>query len=216
MLSDRHAKALASPKITTRMNLFFKYSILGHVYLLVQIIVKEAKKATIADSEHLEDRRIKNLLLRPSLYNRINCFPNEFSACKLANAARSCIIENDNKVGSFYNLKEWRCHIIDLERHNLQMPLPREYMTLIGEEKIYTPSISHSMQDNSKMMSAHLKSVLCLNTDEDEENEHGNKYLSNNEVLEFAMQNDLPIFVSIDGSVKKDIATVSISIVMLD
>jgi len=53
LLVDKNTKALASPNITTRANLnahigegnmhFLKYSVLGHVYLLIQILLDEAK-----------------------------------------------------------------------------------------------------------------------------------------------------------------------------
>jgi hypothetical protein len=58
LLQDKRAKVIASPLITTRANLgpclgegnenFFKYSILGHIYILLEIIIKEAKKMILA------------------------------------------------------------------------------------------------------------------------------------------------------------------------
>lgn len=78
-----------------------------------------------------------------------------------------------------------------------------------------------SMQCNSKLLSIHLKNILCLSnsTMSTENNHDGNtfdKLILNAEILEFTTQHDLPMFVTIDGSLKNEIATVSISLVAPD
>ena len=54
---------------------FFKYSILGHVYMLVQVLLEEAKKLAIRTLENSIDNKIEEILIRPSFYSQLNCFP---------------------------------------------------------------------------------------------------------------------------------------------
>jgi hypothetical protein len=89
---------------------FFKYSILGHVYMLVQVLLEEAKKLAIRTLENSIDNKIEEILTRPSFYSQLNCFPKEIVAQKLVNCAKRCLkkYKNDYKIGSFNNLVEWR------------------------------------------------------------------------------------------------------------
>jgi hypothetical protein len=74
------------------------------------------------------------------------------------------------------------------------------------------------MEKNSEALSKHLKSLLSLDAttedmeDSDDDSESGG-LLTNNEILFYALQHDLPIFASIDGSLENGIATTSLSIV---
>jgi hypothetical protein len=62
---------------------------------------------------------------------------------------------------------------------------------------------------------------LCLTNDDADINLENNmsynyRRLLNNKILEFVTQHDLPVFVSIDGSLVENEATVSISIIAPD
>jgi hypothetical protein len=77
------------------------------------------------------------------------------------------------------------------------------------------------MQENSEQLSAHLKNILSL-SDEDTSKapftEEADTYtpMQNAEILNSAMQHDLPIVAGIDGSLANGDTTVSISIVAPD
>lgn len=86
---------------------------------------------------------------------------------------------------------------------------------------MYIPSAIHSMQQNSEMLFARLRHVLCISiADSNDENEINAEFMDtcirNDEIIDFAMQRDLLIFVSIDGSLSNDSATCSIIIVAPD
>jgi hypothetical protein len=99
--TDRYAKGIGNPNIANRAKLgasfgignshFYKYSILGHVYILIQIILEEANKGTI----HLADRQasdtLESILSHPNIYARLNCFPKEIANTRLTTTAKSCI-----------------------------------------------------------------------------------------------------------------------------
>ncbi len=160
---------------------------------------------------------------RPTIYTRLNSFPKEISAITLASTARLCIkkFQNDYKIGSFFNLLEWRCSTTDVNNLYVQKPRPQDYTVIVTDDNVFQPSIMHSMQHNSRQLSAHLKNTLCLsNNDLDAENIHDmrdiHRPLYNAEILEIATRGDLPIFVSIDGSLSNGSATVSCSIVAPD
>ena len=51
------------------------------------------------------------------------------------------------------------------------------------------------------------------NIDVSREELEGIRFIRNDEILDFATQHNLPIFVSIDGSLQDEIATVSVSII---
>jgi hypothetical protein len=73
------------------------------------------------------------------------------------------------------------------------------------------------MEYNSIHLSKHLKNVLRLIPDNIEPMEHSRNGLSDGEIIEHALQHDLPVFISIDGSLDDNgIATVSISVVAPD
>ena len=76
------------------------------------------------------------------------------------------------------------------------------------------------MQQNSESLSEHLSSILRLKTENTEaiDTDLDDNYpLSDIEILEYATQHDLLVFVSIDGSLTDDgIATVSVSILAPD
>ena len=73
------------------------------------------------------------------------------------------------------------------------------------------------MTENSSRLSQHLEKILRLYPNNMEPWIHNALALSDQEILDQALQHDLPIFVSIDGSREENgIATVSISIVAPD
>jgi len=121
LLKNRNAKALATPLITTRASMgahigegnchLAKYSLLAHIYILLQVTIEEVQKMALATDADNISTNFEEMLSRPATYNRIKCFPNEISPIKLATAARNCFqkYKNDYKIGSFINLVEWRC-----------------------------------------------------------------------------------------------------------
>jgi hypothetical protein len=76
------------------------------------------------------------------------------------------------------------------------------------------------MKQNSKNLAKHLAMILRLQPDtmEDIQEERSiNDHLKDHEIFEYATQHDLPIFVSIDGSIDdSNVATTSISIAAPD
>jgi hypothetical protein len=77
------------------------------------------------------------------------------------------------------------------------------------------------MQQNSENLANHLLNTLQLQSDGNTSENNDDSPLDNpildQEILERAMQHDLPIFISIDGSLDKNgVATTSISIVVPD
>jgi len=87
-------------------------------------------------------------------------------------------------------------------------------MTIIDDTNVYIPSLLYSMQQNSELLSTHLRSILCLSNNDIKNISEA--FMSNEETLNYATQHELPIFVSIDGSLNNEIATVSVSIVAPD
>ncbi len=94
MLVDKKVKAIENPMINTHASLgacigegnkhLFKYSILGHVHLMIRILLEEIliESNTIAvvdQNAFLEDK-----LSRPTTYKNRVLFPAEISALKLA------------------------------------------------------------------------------------------------------------------------------------
>ena len=141
LLNDKNAKAIASTKCRTRArqnahigedNIHFcNYSILGHIYLLLQVQIEEAKKLVL----HSRDKSLK-----------------------LANCAKMCIkkLKDGYKLGSFYNLMEWRCPKNELEENMCQHPHQQDYMIIIDDTNVYIPSLLYSMQANSELLSTHI------------------------------------------------------------
>ncbi len=72
--------------------------------------------------------------------------------------------KTDYKHGSFVNLLEWRCNVTYLQHTYLTMPTPQDFKILIDDDTAYQPLIHESMDRNSKLMSQHLKCLLCLST----------------------------------------------------
>jgi len=77
------------------------------------------------------------------------------------------------------------------------------------------------MQENSKNLADYLTAILRLNPDERYVNPNNvddqDTKLLDFEILDYASQNDLPIFISIDGSVdQNETATTSVNILAPD
>jgi len=77
------------------------------------------------------------------------------------------------------------------------------------------------MKYNWELMWTHLKQTLCLNTehihnDTDLLNDNTTRLALNSEILDVATQFELPIFISIDASLKEGYAISSVSIVIPD
>lgn len=76
---------------------------------------------------------------------------------------------------------------------------------------------SQIMEFNSTHLWIHLKNILCFLPDNYESPMTRSESISDQEIIDQAVQHNLPIFVSIDGIIDdNDNATVSISIVGLD
>jgi hypothetical protein len=66
-------------------------------------------------------------------------------------------------------------------------------------------------------MSIHLSNILRLNSQQTEPWQHNPNTLCDQEIIDEALQHDLPIFISIDGGLDNNgVATVSISIIAPD
>jgi hypothetical protein len=95
----------------------------------------------------------------------------------------------------------------------IQTPASDEYRILVNNDNVFQPSILQSMENNSVAMCEHLRNMLSLTNEPAEDC----PLMSDEMLLEYATQHDLPIFISIDGSKSDDgVATVSISIVAPD
>jgi hypothetical protein len=101
-LMDKNAKALGNKEISNQAMLnaclgkgnhhFYKYSIFGHVYLLLQVIIEEITLETSNEpNERERNRSFENMLSSPYTFSRFNCFPKEISPARLATPARECI-----------------------------------------------------------------------------------------------------------------------------
>jgi hypothetical protein len=74
------------------------------------------------------------------------------------------------------------------------------------------------MQSNCEQLMNHLRNILSLTQngaimENDDENRERSRFIHNEEILDYATQHDIPIFVSTDGSLKNGVATVSLSII---
>jgi hypothetical protein len=108
-----------------------------------------------------------------------------------------------------------------MESQDIQVPRVQDFKTIIDEHNAFKPSFLHSMQHNCEQLAIHLKSLLCLSTiapiqQREEATFDNDRYLFDYEILEYATAHELPIFVSIDGSLEDNSATVSVSIVAPD
>lgn len=155
-----------------------------------------------------------------AFYDRLKVFPKEISATKLVNIATDCLrkFKNDYRIGSFFQLIERRCQTDTFSNCYIEKPQPEDYIVLINDDNVFNPSVLSSIQENSEALSKHLQSILSLDNEEvpieelDEDTEFVRR-MTNDEVIFYAMQHDLPLFASIDGGLENGIATVSISIV---
>jgi len=87
VLVDKNAKALGGPGITTRASLrpcigegnrtFSKYSLFGHIYLLLQVILEEAGKLITAQDTRAHSDQLEQIITRTLIYTQLNCFPKE-------------------------------------------------------------------------------------------------------------------------------------------
>ena len=235
LLQDRHALPLGSPFIKTRAKLgahigdgnknFSKYSMLGRVTLLLQVLFEEVISAVSIEDTVSKNAEILRVLANRDTYRQYKLFPKEISDLNLAATARSTIekFQSDYRICSFYHLKEWRCYKYAFSSLFIQRPRSQDYTTIISDHNVFDPIVTSSMQSNSESLSAHLTTILRLKpdinaTDATEANDPEENYpLSDLEILEYATQHDLPVFVCIDGSLSDDgIATVSVSLVAPD
>jgi len=225
LLFDKHAKALADPNIAARAKLspiiagnrhFSKYTILGHVGLLLTVTTQEAIRT-------LHPRKVTNDMFEQTITSRkhhetLNLFPREISPIRLSILAKEALskFRSDYKIASFINLFEWR-----QSRNSTATPSPviidSEYSIIIDETNCFVPSYTQSMANNSTDLSEHLTATLRLNPENSDPWIKNADALSDQEILDQAVLHDLPVFISIDGSLTDDgVATVSISIVAPD
>ena len=120
-------------------------------------------------------------------------------------------------ITSFYNLFEWRKPKHDSVSPPNHKINEKDYSIIIDESNCYCPIYTQSMEYNNAHLSEHLAHILRLAPDNTEPCQLDREALSDQEIIDQALQHDLPIFISIDGSLSDDgIATVSISIVAPD
>jgi hypothetical protein len=166
--TDKHAKPIGDPDIAHRAKLgahigegnkhFQKYSMTGKVYLILMEVFNEAKRLASTYPHNEQDSVIEDKISRPGLYSGINPFPREYSALRLASAARLALtrFKEDYKHYGFYNLIEWRTSRQDIINMTQQRPQIRDYRTNINDDNIFVPSILHSMEKNSENLAEHL------------------------------------------------------------
>ena len=179
------------------------------------MILEEARKYTIASNGDLTSDAYEKLLSRPSHYARLNCFPKEtkdktdkkesqvISAIFLATTARTCFtkFKKDYRIGGFINLLEWRSFKRAFQNSEIQEPHPQDHRVIINDNNVFKPSPLQSMQVNSEHLSMHLKEILCLSIDDTvlettDDALQADRLVLNTEIIEYATQHDLPIFIS--------------------
>jgi hypothetical protein len=220
LLADKKANTLGSPRITDQAHLgaiigegskhFYKYSILGHIYLFIEITLKQIVDQLDNGVIINQSVMIEEELTKPITYKRMSLFSGEISPSKLAAYARLTIqqFRYDYKILSFYSLVEWRSKRGALEIHQRQTPLSHEYRTIIDENNCFCPHIMHSMEQNSTNLAQHLDEILRLRNhdptelslDEDDQDE----YLTDQELLQLATRHKSPVTISIDGSINRE------------
>jgi hypothetical protein len=167
---------------------------------------------------------LEEKLSRPTItYNTIPQFPREFSALKLASCARLAIdkLKEEYKYYGFYHLIEWRMLRSDSDREVQHQPRRNEYEVIINEDNCFRPNIQESIDLNSRNLANHLSRTLKLKTAQQEHrsqhDEEEDGHLSDSEILEYAMQHNMPIFLSVDDSFdKQGVANTTASIVAPD
>jgi len=157
LLSDKKVKASGSTNILNRAKLgaligegnshFIKYSLLGHVYLLICIIIEEVCKRLPKHDEVLQNSVFEVTMSRKNIYKQLAFFPKEISAYKLSASVREALrkFKNDYKTSSFFNLIEWRISLSDLESNNPVYPQECNYKVLIHNHNVYVPQVLLSM-----------------------------------------------------------------------
>jgi hypothetical protein len=151
LLKDKHAKAIGSNTITTRANMgayigegnthFMKYSLFGYTYILILIVIEEAKKLLPLTVGDHNENILEGILSRPAFYNQINCFPNEMSLIRLASTTRIYFLKfkNDYRIGSFTYLTEWRSYKEEFESSCIQRPQTQDYKIIIDNSNVFCP-----------------------------------------------------------------------------
>jgi hypothetical protein len=96
---------------------------------------------------------------------------------------------------------EWRYTKESLESPFTQMHSQNEFRVIIDDSNIFRPYLQYSMKRNCELMSIHLRSLLCLSSlmeyqdsDNDSVLNDPDRLVHNEEILDFALQFDLPIF----------------------
>jgi hypothetical protein len=231
-LSDKNAKTLGSLNITNRATMgafigegnkhFFKYSLLGSIYLFITMTLEKS----IAEANNVlfinRNERILDIITKPALYRRIGLFSGIISPTRLARIARITFkqFENDYKIASFLHLIEWRCKRRHINCTQIS-PVAHEYKTIVTEKNCFRPHVCYPMKQNSELLSQHLASLLRLKYDREDNMNTPNvdeEYLSDQEILSYATQHNLPLTISIDGSFNSEegIATTTICITAPD
>jgi tRNA(Ile)-lysidine synthase TilS/MesJ len=111
----------------------------------------------------------------------------------------------------FLYLIEWRVTRVALEQNLQQTPQRQGYKEIIAEHNAFRPSILKSMRENSEDLAQYLYSILRLQWSDDIEDHEDQQdifdpaiYLTDQEILEYATQHDLPVTISVDGSHEMD------------
>jgi hypothetical protein len=171
----------------------------------------------------LNNANIEEKLTKQSLYKQLALFSRDISSVKLALTAGKAFekYKNDYMLCSFYNLMEWRISRAAKESNDITPPFPHEYKVVICDQNCFQPYTFKSMRENSELLVEHLVNILRLNSyapeGSDDDSAVSHTWLPDSEVLEYATQHDLPVFISIDGSYREDgIASTSICIVAPD
>ncbi len=116
LLKDKKVKVIGSPDTTNSATLsaiigegnLLKYSLLWHIYLLIQILFEEVTHNRISSCELSRSRAIEEKVSRPAIYRQLAMFSGEILPVKLVATARITIekYNNDYKLFGFYNWME--------------------------------------------------------------------------------------------------------------
>ncbi len=98
---------------------------------------------------------------------------------------------------------EWRCSKAGLFQTQPQAPPLNGYKVIIDETNVLQPSALHSMNSNCEGLMDHLRNISSLDRNDiiqehAHEDREGNKLINNSEILTYATQHDLPIFIRIE------------------
>jgi hypothetical protein len=116
-----------------------------------------------------------------------------------------------------------RCTAYYLYNQCTSIHCPLEFKNIITDEYIFQPYLQYSMKKNSELLLKHLRETLCLSQEEmipnnEEENILGirdtDRVASDSEILNYVMQVDLPIILSIDASLQNECAISSVSLIV--